>query len=91
MVESGGLENRCTARYRGFESYLLRLLPDWSPLASASKGFHSVIAGAFGQFTPEDEPKTTGMSIVNARHAVGLLISNRGHGPIVILSTEDTS
>ncbi len=26
MVESGGLENRCTARYRGFESYLLRIL-----------------------------------------------------------------
>ena len=24
MVESGGLENRCTVWYRGFESYLLR-------------------------------------------------------------------
>ena len=26
MVECGGLENRCTARYRGFESLLLCLL-----------------------------------------------------------------
>ncbi len=26
MVESGGLENRCTARYRGFESHPLRHL-----------------------------------------------------------------
>ena len=25
MVEGGGLENRCAARYRGFESPLLRL------------------------------------------------------------------
>jgi hypothetical protein len=24
VVESGGLENRCTARYRGFESLSLR-------------------------------------------------------------------
>ena len=24
MVEGDGLENRCTARYHGFESYLLR-------------------------------------------------------------------
>ena len=27
MVECGGLENRCTARYRGFESLLLCLFP----------------------------------------------------------------
>jgi hypothetical protein len=27
VVESGGLENRCTERYRGFESYLLRQIP----------------------------------------------------------------
>ena len=26
MVECGGLENRCTARYRGFESLLLCIL-----------------------------------------------------------------
>ena len=25
MVEGGGLENRCAARYRGFESPLLRI------------------------------------------------------------------
>ena len=24
MVDRGGLENRCTARYRRFESYILR-------------------------------------------------------------------
>ena len=35
MVEGGGLENRCTARYRGFESYSLRqtVLVTYSPNA----------------------------------------------------------
>jgi hypothetical protein len=37
LVDRGGLENRCTERYRGFESYLLRQPPpsaaSWRDLA----------------------------------------------------------
>ena len=36
MVECGGLENRCTARYRGFESLLLCL---YSTLSTVNSDF----------------------------------------------------
>ena len=40
MVEGGGLENRCTARYRGFESLLLCLL---SIVSEFFKDVHKVV------------------------------------------------
>ena len=40
MVECGGLENRCTARYRGFESLLLCLL---SIVSEFFKDVHKVV------------------------------------------------
>ena len=40
MVECGGLENRCTARYRGFESLILCLL---SIVSEFFKDVHKVV------------------------------------------------
>ena len=45
MVESGGLENRCAARYRGFESYSLR----FDLLVGIFLTLHTI---DYGMFTP---------------------------------------
>ena len=54
MVEGGGLENRCTERYRGFESYSLRqtVLSAPPPHASTGAGF----AGFTGSRAKWEDP-----------------------------------
>ena len=52
VVEGGGLENRCIARYRGFESHLLR----FSVINSLGRGARAVESAPVKELYPERVP-----------------------------------
>ena len=79
MVECGGLENRCTARYRGFESLLLCKYPNLLKKSSFYKDVYEVV-----RLIPEGRVTSYGaianyLGIIKSARAVGWAMKN-SHG-----------
>ena len=87
MVECGGLENRCTARYRGFESLLLCKYPNPLKKSNFYKDVYEVV-----RMIPEGRVTSYGaianyLGLTKSARVVGWAMKS-SHGDKSILLTE---